>query len=83
MGTIKIVNPGLLSSIQDGGRFGYQQYGMPVAGAMDLHSLKLANWCVGNDQNEACIEATILGPSIEFQSDTTIAISGANTSPHK
>lgn len=77
MGAIKIVNPGLLSSIQDGGRFGYQQYGMPVAGAMDLYSLQLANWCVGNDPNEACIEATIFGPRIEFQSDTCIAISGA------
>lgn len=77
MGKIKILNPGLLSSIQDSGRFDYQQYGMPVAGAMDLDSLHLANLCVGNNRNEACIEATILGPSIEFQNDTYIAICGA------
>lgn len=81
MGKMKILNPGLLSTIQDGGRFGYQQYGMPVAGAMDLHSLQLANWCVGNRGNEACIEATILGPSIQFQSNTYIAISGAKIQP--
>ncbi|NOU58816.1 biotin-dependent carboxyltransferase family protein [Marinifilum caeruleilacunae] len=81
MGKIKILNPGLLSTIQDGGRFGYQQYGMPVAGAMDLHSLQLANWCVRNPAHEACIEATILGPTIEFQSDTYIAISGATIQP--
>lgn len=78
MGSIKILNPGLLSSIQDSGRFGYQQYGMPVAGAMDLDSLQFANWCVGNDLKEACIEATLLGPIIEFQIDTYIAICGAD-----
>ena len=77
MGSIKILNPGLLSSIQDSGRYGYQQYGMPVAGAMDLDSLQHANWCVGNDVNEACIEATLIGPTIEFQVDTYIAICGA------
>ncbi|WP_421918009.1 biotin-dependent carboxyltransferase family protein [Marinifilum sp.] len=81
MGKIKILNPGLLSTIQDGGRFGYQQYGMPVAGAMDLYSLRLANWCVGNHASEACIEATLLGPAIEFQSKTYIAISGATIQP--
>lgn len=77
MGKIKIINPGLLSSIQDAGRYGYQQYGMPVAGAMDTDSLQLANWCLGNHPNEACIESTILGASIEFLFDTYIAICGA------
>lgn len=77
MGKIKIINPGLLSSIQDSGRYGYQQYGMPVAGAMDTDALQLANWCVGNQPNEACIESTILGAAIEFQLDTRIALCGA------
>lgn len=79
MGKIKIINPGLLSSIQDTGRYGYQQYGMPVAGAMDTDALQLANWCVGNQADEACIESTILGAVIEFQFDTCIALCGAKT----
>ncbi|MDE5422510.1 biotin-dependent carboxyltransferase family protein [Ancylomarina sp. DW003] len=77
MGTIKILNPGLLSSIQDAGRYGYQQYGMPVAGAMDTDALQFANWCVGNSSNEACIESTIIGASLEFNCGTTIALCGA------
>ncbi len=77
MGKIKIINPGLLSSIQDAGRYGYQQFGMPTAGAMDTDSLHFANWCLGNHPNEACIESTILGASIEFLFDTCIAICGA------
>lgn len=81
MGKIKILNPGLLSSIQDSGRYGYQQYGMPVAGAMDTDASQLANWCVGNQANEACIESTILGASIEFQLDTCIALCGAKIQP--
>jgi biotin-dependent carboxylase-like uncharacterized protein len=81
MGKIKIINPGLLSSIQDSGRYGYQQYGMPVAGAMDTDALQFANWCVGNQADEACIESTILGASIEFLFDTCIALCGAKVQP--
>ena len=67
----------MLTSIQDLGRYGYQKFGMPVSGAMDIHSLQLANYLVGNKREEACFEITFLGPEIEFHSDTTIAISGA------
>ena len=79
--TLKIVQPGMLSTIQDTGRYGYQRYGMPTAGAMDTFALRAANALVGNDDNAACIEATVLGPRIEILSDTTIAITGANVSP--
>jgi len=81
MGKIKIINPGLLSSIQDAGRYGYQEYGMPVAGAMDIDALQLANWCVGNQANEACIESTIIGAGIEFLFSTCIALCGAKAHP--
>ncbi len=77
MGKIKFINGGMLTSIQDFGRYGYQKYGMPVSGAMDTHSLQIANWLVGNKRNEACFEITYLGAEIEFQTDTTIAIAGA------
>ncbi|MCL3781343.1 biotin-dependent carboxyltransferase [Prolixibacteraceae bacterium JC049] len=78
-GKIKILNPGLLSTIQDTGRWGYQQYGMPVAGAMDTDSMQLANWCVDNKPDTAVIETTLIGPTIEFMTDTTIALCGALT----
>ncbi len=77
MGTIRIHNPGLLTTVQDLGRFGYQQFGMPVAGAMDTYSLKLANYLVGNHRGEACLEASIMGPEIEFLADALIAVCGA------
>lgn len=79
--TLKVVQPGMLSTIQDRGRYGYQRYGMPTAGAMDTFALRAANALLGNDDNAACIEATVLGPRIEILSDTTIAITGANVSP--
>lgn len=79
--TLKVIQPGMLSTIQDIGRYGYQRYGMPTAGAMDTFALRAANALLGNDDNAACIEATVLGPRIEILSDTTIAVTGANVSP--
>lgn len=78
---LKVIQPGMLSTIQDRGRYGYQRYGMPTAGAMDTFALRAANALLGNDDNAACIEATVLGPRIEILSDTSIAITGANVSP--
>lgn len=79
--TLKVIQPGMLSTVQDRGRYGYQRYGMPTAGAMDTFALRAANALLGNDDNAACIEATVLGPRIEFLSDTMIAVTGANVSP--
>ena len=79
--TLKIIQPGMLSTIQDRGRYGYQRYGMPTAGAMDAFALRAANALLGNDDSAACIEATVLGPRIEVLADTTIAVTGANVSP--
>ncbi len=78
MNKITIKKPGLLSTIQDAGRWGFQKYGMPVSGAMDLYSLRRANELVGNGSKEACIEATMDGPTIEFFNDGFIAICGAD-----
>ncbi len=82
MSYLKIKNPGLLTTIQDFGRIGYQQYGVPVAGAMDSYAMQLANILVGNDRNDAVIEMTFVGPEIEFNLNTTIAITGADMSPN-
>ena len=79
--TLQIIQPGMLSTIQDRGRYGYQRFGMPTAGAMDTFALRAANALLGNDDNAACIEATVLGPRIELLADTTIALTGASVSP--
>jgi antagonist of KipI len=78
---ITILKPGLLTTIQDKGRIGYQQFGMPVAGAMDELSMRLANILVGNDEFEACIEATMLGPEIQFDREAVIAVTGGAVTP--
>ncbi len=79
--TIRIVKPGLLTTIQDAGRWGYQRFGMSVAGAMDQFALRVGNLLVGNDEYEAVLEATLMGPEIIFNCDEVIAVTGANMNP--
>lgn len=81
MDTVKIIEPGPLTTIQDKGRNGYQQFGMPVAGAMDLFSYRMANLLVENEDGAAAMEFTLMGPKMEFLEDTVIAITGAETVP--
>ncbi|AVX21753.1 biotin-dependent carboxylase uncharacterized domain-containing protein [Carboxydocella sporoproducens DSM 16521] len=78
MSFIRVIKPGLLTTIQDRGRFGYQQWGIPVAGAMDEYALRIANLLVGNPEGEACLEITLLGPTLEFQAEGVIALTGAD-----
>lgn len=78
MSDLKIISPGLLTTIQDLGRYGYRSQGVPVSGAMDQAAAKLANALVQNNENEALLECTMMGPKIEFLSDTYIAVSGAD-----
>jgi antagonist of KipI len=77
----RVEKPGLLTTIQDAGRTGYQQYGIVVGGAMDRFSLHIANILVGNPPNEAALEVTLVGPTLEALADTVISICGANLSP--
>lgn len=78
---LQILKPGLFTTIQDYGRYGYQQYGVAVSGAMDIYSMQIANILVGNRRHDAVIEITELGPSIQILDDITISICGANLSP--
>ncbi len=77
LGSLEIVRPGLLTSVQDLGRHGQQALGVPVAGPMDAFSHRLANQLVGNDADAATLEVTLIGPEIVIEADTTIAIAGA------
>ena len=74
---IRVGDPGLLTTVQDGGRWGYQHLGVPVAGPMDPVSHRLANLLVGNPADRATLEVTLVGPEIEFLGETIFAVAGA------
>jgi len=74
---LSILRPGMLTTVQDLGRWGFQSRGVPVSGALDWYSHRLANRLVGNDVAMATLEVTLIGPHIRFDSETTFAITGA------
>ncbi|MGE0705798.1 MAG: biotin-dependent carboxyltransferase family protein, partial [Vicinamibacterales bacterium] len=76
-GTLSVIRPGLLTTVQDGGRWGWQSSGVPVSGAMDPVSHRLANALVGNPPGSATLEVTLLGPELEFHDDRLVAVCGA------
>lgn len=79
--SIRIESPGLLTTVQDLGRYGYQRFGMPVSGAADVFSMQLANLLVGNDQGLAVLEATLTGPQIRLVQDGYAAVCGGGMTP--
>ncbi len=74
--SITIIKPGISCSIQDLGRWGYQQFGVPIGGAMDSISAATANRICGNDDSEALLECTLNGLEIKFNSTIVFALSG-------
>lgn len=79
--SIEVIKPGVLTTLQDPGRVGFQRLGVPVCGVMDEWSHRVANLAVGNPEREATLEITFMGPSLAFARDTVIAIAGADLSP--
>lgn len=75
---ITFANGGFLTTVQDMGRTGYQESGMSVSGVMDPRSAALANLLVGNEENEAVLEITLMGPMMQFTEDNIIALTGGN-----
>ena len=73
-----VLHPGQLTTVQDGGRFGYQAEGIPAAGAMDELALRVANLLVGNDEHAAALECTLVGPTLRFDEQMLIALGGAD-----
>ena len=78
---IKVLKAGFYSTIQDLGRIGVQQFGVPYSGVMDRKAASFANALVGNNKGEAVLEMTMMGAQLEFKTSTCIAISGAHMSP--
>ncbi len=79
--SINIIRPGLLTTVQDLGRQGFQKQGIIVSGAMDALAFRIANLLVGNEEGKAALEITLMGPKIKFEEDTLIAITGGDLSP--
>jgi len=75
---LRVKNPGMFSTIQDLGRYGYSHLGISPAGAADRLSLRIANLLVGNEENAPALEMTLLGPTLEFEERRMVALAGAD-----
>ena len=78
---VRILKGGMLTTVQDLGRTGYQSQGFSVSGVMDVRSFKIANLLLDNPENEAVLEFTLMGPTLEFTSETIISITGGDFRP--
>jgi biotin-dependent carboxylase-like uncharacterized protein len=78
---VKVIKPGLSTTVQDLGRPGYYNIGIPISGGMDRLSLKAANLLVGNKEGAAVLEAVFMGPELQFTEDATVAVTGAELPP--
>lgn len=81
MRAFEVIQPGAFTTVQDLGRYGYQKYGVSISGAMDRFALRVANLLAGNDEGEAAVEATIIGPRLKALGKIRVAITGADLSP--
>ena len=78
---IEVIKPGLATSVQDAGRPGYYNIGIPISGALDQYAFRAANLLVGNDEGAAALEATLLGPELLFRAPAIVAVTGAEAMP--
>jgi biotin-dependent carboxylase-like uncharacterized protein len=78
---ITLLHQGVYCSIQDLGRKGFANIGVPVSGVMDATSAKLGNQLLSNDLNEAVLEIAFGGVELQFDEDTIVCLTGADFSP--
>jgi biotin-dependent carboxylase-like uncharacterized protein len=78
MASLRVISPGILTTVQDLGRWGSQRLGISVAGPMDPSAHRAANALVGNDPDAATLEITLVGPTLEFDEDRVAAVAGAD-----
>ena len=81
--TLEIITPGIMTTVQDIGRYGYGRFGVATSGALDPFSLRIANLLVGNREDLACLETMLLGPGIRFLTDVVIAVTGGDLQPKR
>ena len=75
--SVKVITPGMLTTVQDLGRFGHAHLGVSPCGAADSLALRMANRIVGNPENAAALEMTLVGATLQFHELATIALAGA------
>lgn len=78
---VKVIKPGLSTTVQDLGRPGYYHIGIPLSGGMDRLALKASNLLVGNKEGAAVLEAVFMGPELQFTEEATVAVTGAELPP--
>src|SRR5260221_5928682 len=78
---MEVIKPGLATSVQDAGRPGYSNLGIPLSGALDQFALRMANLLVGNDEGAATLEAALLGPELLFRKPAIVAVAGGEATP--
>ncbi|HUI53676.1 MAG TPA: biotin-dependent carboxyltransferase family protein [Bryobacteraceae bacterium] len=78
MNQICVLSPGFLTTVQDLGRFGWTHFGVSASGAADPLALRAGNLLVGNAENAAALEMTLMGGTFEFESGATIALTGSD-----
>src|SRR5713101_4212396 len=81
MPLLRIISPGLLTTVQDLGRYGYAHLGISPSGAADAFSLRLGNLLVGNPEKTPALEMTLTGAELEFEAASEIALTGAEMDP--
>lgn len=79
--TVAVIQSGALTTVQDDGRYGYQEFGVSVGGAMDSLALSIANLLVGNAPGTAALELTLIGPELRVETDRWLAICGGQWRP--
>ncbi len=77
---LKVLKSGLFTTLQDEGRFGYRDKGVPVSGVMDISVVRMANRLLENEDNTCVLEITMTGPTLQFEQDTFIVLAGAEMS---
>jgi biotin-dependent carboxylase-like uncharacterized protein len=77
----EVIEPGILTTIQDNGRFGFSQFGVPPSGALDPYSYRVSNLLVNNQGNEACLETTLVGLKLRALGEFIISITGGDFAP--
>lgn len=81
--TLEIISPGIMTTVQDIGRYGYGRFGVAPSGALDSYALRVANLLVANPEEHACLETMLLGPGLRFLSDGVVAVTGGDLQPKR
>jgi biotin-dependent carboxylase-like uncharacterized protein len=79
--TFEVLSPGIISTVQDLGRFGCARYGVAASGALDGFAARVANLLVGNDENAAVVETTLMGLRLKILRDAVVAVTGGDLQP--